>query len=75
VRSNTVFYNASGVDLAVGLSGLALRAPSLESVLSGGVEFATPERPGTLVQNGTTFQLEAQPPKGAAEWSPDLTKP
>jgi paraquat-inducible protein B len=74
VRSNTVFYNASGVDLAVGLSGLALRAPSLESVLSGGVEFATPATPGTRVQNGTAFKLEAQPPKGAGEWSPDLSE-
>ncbi len=74
VRSNTVFFNASGVDLAVGLSGLALRAPSLESVLSGGVEFATPDKPGTRVDNGATFRLDSQPPKGAAEWSPDLSE-
>lgn len=73
VRSNTVFYNASGVDLAVGLSGLALRAPSLESVLSGGVEFATPAKPGVMVQNGTVFSLDDQAPKGAGDWSPDLS--
>lgn len=75
VRSNTVFYNASGVDLAVSLAGgLSLRASSLESVLAGGVEFSTPDKPGTRVQNGATFPLSTQPPKGAAEWSPDLSE-
>lgn len=74
VRSNTAFYNASGVDLAVSLSGLALRAPSLESVLSGGVEFATPDKPGTRIENGAAFRLDAQPPKGAESWSPDLSE-
>lgn len=74
VRSNSVFYNASGVDLAVGLSGLVLRAPSLESVVSGGVEFATPDKPGTPIQNGAVFRLDTQPPKGAADWAPDLSR-
>jgi paraquat-inducible protein B len=74
VRSNSVFFNASGVDLVVGLKGLVLRAPSLESVVSGGVEFATPAAPGTRVENGTVFKLEAQPPKDAGEWSPNLAE-
>lgn len=73
VRSNSVFYNASGVDVALGMSGLILRAPSLESIVSGGVEFATPDKAGTLVNNGVVFHLEAQPPKNAGDWSPDLS--
>lgn len=74
VRSNTTFFNASGVDLVVGLKGLVLRAPSLESVVSGGVEFATPPTPGTRVENGASFKLEPQPPKDAADWAPDLSQ-
>jgi len=39
VSSNTRFWNASGMDLSVDASGLALHVQSLTSVLAGGVVF------------------------------------
>ena len=64
-RSNTCFMietAASTVLLDCGASSpVALRAPSLESVLSGGIEFATPDKPGARVDNGASFRLDAQP--------------
>ncbi|WP_028025619.1 MlaD family protein [Enterovibrio calviensis] len=43
VRNNTVFWNQSGVDVSIGLTGANVRAGSLDSILKGGIAFATPE--------------------------------
>lgn len=45
VKEETRFWNTSGVDVEFGLfSGAKISTQSLESILSGGVEFATPEK-------------------------------
>jgi len=43
VRDNTVFWNISGVDISVGLSGAQIKAGTVDSILRGGIAFATPE--------------------------------
>lgn len=43
VRQNSVFWNHSGVDVSIGLSGAEVRTGSLDTLLSGGIEFSTPE--------------------------------
>lgn len=43
VRKHTRFWNASGLDVSAGLSGVRIRAESLLSMLAGGIAFATPE--------------------------------
>ncbi|MCU1717728.1 PqiB family protein [Pseudomonas sp. 5P_3.1_Bac2] len=43
VRKHTRFWNASGVSIAAGLSGLKIRTESLASIVAGGIAFATPE--------------------------------
>ncbi len=44
VRHNSHFWNASGVGIDVGLfSGAQIRTESLESLLEGGIAFATPD--------------------------------
>jgi paraquat-inducible protein B len=43
VRENSVFWNVSGVDISVGLSGAEIKAGTVDSVLRGGIAFATPD--------------------------------
>jgi paraquat-inducible protein B len=46
VRTNSVFWNVSGIGLDLGLvGGLKLKAESLQTVLAGGLAFATPDKP------------------------------
>ena len=43
VRKHTRFWNASGVTIDAGLSGVKVRTDSLASIVAGGIAFATPE--------------------------------
>lgn len=43
VRKHTRFWNASGVTIDAGLSGVKVRTESLTSIVAGGIAFATPE--------------------------------
>ena len=43
VRKHTRFWNASGVTIDAGLSGVKVRTESLASIVAGGIAFATPE--------------------------------
>lgn len=74
VRANTKFWNASGIGVDMGLfRGLTLRAESLETVLAGGIAFATPTAAGPAVTDGHEFDLEAAAVEGWQKWSPDLS--
>jgi paraquat-inducible protein B len=73
VRSNSRFWSAGGIGVDFGLmGGLTVKAGSLEAVLTGGVEFATPTRAGDRVSNGSRFRLDAEAEKDWLQWSPDL---
>ncbi|WP_421683696.1 MCE family protein [Stutzerimonas urumqiensis] len=43
VRKHTRFWNASGISIDAGLSGVKVHAESLASIVAGGISFATPE--------------------------------
>ncbi|MCP3872049.1 MAG: MCE family protein [Desulfobacteraceae bacterium] len=43
VKSNTRFWNISGVDLSMGAEGISLQTESLQSLLYGGIAFETPD--------------------------------
>ncbi|MET1080750.1 MAG: MlaD family protein [Pseudomonas sp.] len=43
VNSSTRFWNASGITLTGGLSGIEVKSESLQSLLSGGISFETPD--------------------------------
>lgn len=43
VRSNTRFWNASGIDVSAGPDGLRVRTESLQALLFGGIAFDTPD--------------------------------
>ena len=59
VRSNSRFWNASGVDIQVGADGFRLRSQSLTSILSGGIAFDTPsaQERGKQAPADKTFTL------------------
>lgn len=76
VRENTRFWNVSGIGVDFGLfRGGQIKAESLESILAGGIEFATPdnENMGERVKNGATFPLFAAPEDEWLAWKPKIS--
>jgi paraquat-inducible protein B len=68
VRENTVFWNASGVDVNFGLfKGLEIKTESFEAILAGGIAFATPDNSemGEQAKQHAVFPLQ---PKVQDEW-------
>jgi paraquat-inducible protein B len=59
VTTATRFWNASGVDVSIGASGLTLNTQSLVSVLAGGLAFEVPPWTprGTAAAPGSLFTL------------------
>jgi paraquat-inducible protein B len=59
VTATTRFWNTSGISLDLTADGFSLQAESLESLLSGGVAFETPEADGdgAPAENGGRYQL------------------
>lgn len=74
VRENSRFWNASGVGVEFGIfGGLTLRADSLESILTGGIGFATPaKKPGEVVEGGHRFDLETEVDEEWLTWEPAI---
>ncbi len=75
VRTNSKFWNAGGFSLKVSLFGGAeLKDTSLESLVTGGVAFATPDD-GPLAPaapNDAQFVLASEPGKDWQKWSPKI---
>lgn len=76
VRTGSRFWNSSGFGIDVGLfKGLTVRTESLDTLIAGGVAFATPETDSNTARAGQTFALfdEAQPEW--LEWAPKIALP
>jgi paraquat-inducible protein B len=54
VTKNTRFWNASGIDLTVGATGIQLQTESLVAVVAGGIAFEAPPAPSDS-ENGTNL--------------------
>lgn len=73
VRANSQFWNAGGLGFDWGLiRGLKVQAGSLETLVAGGVAFATPTKAGDAVQSGHRFTLADEAKKEWADWSPAI---
>lgn len=72
IRDNTVFWRKVGVQAHLGLFGSSIKVNSMDSIMNGGVEFATPPKPGPQAKNLQSFNLSAEAPKDVAKWSPKL---
>ncbi|MEN8206088.1 MAG: MlaD family protein [Pseudomonadota bacterium] len=75
VRSNSTFWNASGirVDASV-VGGVKIDADSLETILDGGIAFATPDNPamGDAASQGMSFELHDKHREKWLSWSPKI---
>ena len=72
VRTNSIFWNASGISADLGLTGLHLHAESLEGLLAGGLSFATPDKPGPQAKVGSVFELKKNEKEAWKKWSPSI---
>jgi paraquat-inducible protein B len=75
VRENSVFWNASGIDVHFGLfSGLEIHTESLKSILAGGIAVATPDNGdmGKRVKQNTTFKLYPTVKEEWLKWTPKI---
>lgn len=75
VRTNTVFWRKIGIQAKMGLLGANIKVNSVDSIMHGGVEFATPNEAGAMARAGTKFTIVADAPKGSEKWSPILIYP
>ncbi len=59
VTTDTMFWNASGLDVTLDASGLRVNTQSLATVLAGGIAFGArdPENPGPPAREDATFKL------------------
>ncbi|MFP8877813.1 MAG: MlaD family protein [Myxococcota bacterium] len=72
VRTDSVFWNASGVHAELGLSGFHVHVASVESLLEGSVSFATPDPPGPKAPPGMVFPLHKQVKERWLSWAPRI---
>lgn len=74
VRTNSKFWNTGGFSFKVSLFGAELKDTSLESLVTGGVAFATPDAVplAPAAPDGTQFSLASEPDKEWLKWSPKI---
>lgn len=74
IRTNTRFWNTGGLSLKVGLFGAEMRNTSLESLVNGGVAFATPDALPLAAPAPAEmeFDLADEPEKSWLKWSPRI---
>ncbi len=73
VRMNSQFWNAGGINFHAGLfSGIEISAESAETVVSGGMAFATPPDYGPPATNGAVFTLNEKEKDEWKTWNPAI---
>ena len=83
VRKDSVFWNASGIGMELGLTGAKIRTESMAAILGGGVAFATPdgrspwllrfgEKVAPRASDGAVFKLHRTLEKKWLKWHPRI---
>ncbi len=72
IRTNTVFWNKVGIQAKLGLFGSKIKVNSVDSIMRGGIEFATPDKAGEQAKANSKFILALEAPKDVEKWSPVL---
>ncbi|MCG6341626.1 MlaD family protein [Vibrio fluvialis] len=77
VRENSVFWNTSGLDVSIGLSGANVKAGTLDSIVRGGITFAIPEQKQltAAAKAGQSFYLYPTPQEEWKKWRTAIPKP
>lgn len=76
VHLDTKFWNSGGINVRLGLTGANVHTNSLESLVSGGVSFATPDRDRPEAMGrapaGAVFDLSDEGEKAWLKWAPKV---
>jgi paraquat-inducible protein B len=73
VRMGSKFWNAGGIDFHLGLfSGAKISAESAQTLVSGGIAFATPPDAQNAATNGAVFILNEKSEAAWEKWSPAI---
>ncbi|MCG3729019.1 PqiB family protein [Vibrio cincinnatiensis] len=77
VRKNTVFWNTSGVDVSIGLSGANIKSGTFDSLVRGGITFSTPEQKQLLepAPSGHAFYLHPTAQDDWKQWKTAIPQP
>ncbi|WP_438865240.1 MlaD family protein [Neptunicella sp.] len=73
LRSNSRFWEQSGLEFDMGLLGVSVSTAPLMSLLSGGISFATPVKYGEEVNEGYQFILEEDGDEDWLKWQPKIS--
>ncbi len=72
VRTTTRFWNAGGSPLQISLFGGGAPRKSIQSAITGAIEFATPEEAAPFAPEGARFELYKELDKEWLKWSPRI---
>jgi paraquat-inducible protein B len=72
VRLNSKFWNAGGVNVDIGFTGVDISAESFKSLVGGAISFATPDKPGPVAPPLTAFRLYEKPEEAWLKWLPEI---
>jgi paraquat-inducible protein B len=73
VQENSKFWNYSGIHIEAGLfSGVNIDTDSMESIMAGGIAFATPEQAASKAANHSRFKLHGQHQSHWLDWQPKI---
>lgn len=72
VREDTRFWRASGFDLQADFRGVHLRTESVQSLIRGGISFATPDDAGAPAAPGARFELFEEAEDEWTQWQPSI---
>lgn len=72
IRTNTLFWRKMGIQANLGLFKSEIKINSLDSLLHGGIEIATPSGGADIAKAQTRFPLLSAPPKDFEKWNPSL---
>ena len=72
IRTNTKFWNVSGIHIDANLLGIDFRAGPITSWIKGGISIATPNAIGDIAPEGYAFTLEQDVDEDWLGWSPEI---
>lgn len=72
VRTNTKFWNESGISIDAGFTGLSIHSGPLTSWIKGGISMATPNRFGDIAPEGYAFTIADEFEEEWLGWSPAI---
>ena len=72
IRTNSYFYNASGIGMQVSLLSAKIKTETLDSILTGGIGVLTPDEYTAQAKDTQLFKLHEDFDEHALKWAPKL---